>query len=149
MPTINRLSPIIPSGGLQIPVYSADQGDARRVSLNDLLAWFAENFASPEMAANVYVPSAGFSLAVPTTGANQWMLFQPGGTLATGAITLPLNTQTPDGMEVLITSTQQVTSFTVNLNGATAANGAPTALSANGFYKLRFVQAQNSWYRIG
>ena len=35
------------------------------------------------------------------------------------------------------------------LNGASNAFGAPTTLAANGYARLRFVQAQNSWYRIG
>jgi len=76
------------------------------------------------------------------------MLIQPAGTLAAGTITLPLNTQTPDGMEVLITTTQQITAFTLALNGASASYGDPTTLAAEDFFRMRFVQSTNSWYRI-
>jgi hypothetical protein len=77
------------------------------------------------------------------------MLLQPAGTLATGTITLPLNTGTPDGTQLLVTTTQIITAFTLALNGAAAAFGAPTTLSANAFFTMRFYQATNSWYRIG
>jgi hypothetical protein len=77
------------------------------------------------------------------------MILQPAGTLAAGTITLPLNTGTPNGTEVLVTSTQIITSFTLALNGATAAFGAPTTLAANAFFRMRFYQSTNSWYRIG
>lgn len=137
------------SSGEQLPVYSPTNGDARRVSIGTLLDYFEQTFASPTLATNVYTPGTGFNLAVPTpVAAQQWMLIQPAGTLATGTITLPLNTQTPNGTEVLITSTQIITTFTLALNGASSAFGAPTTLAANAFFRMRFVQATNSWYRI-
>lgn len=137
------------TGGDQFAIYSPNNGDARRLPVSALLAYFQQTFAAPTLATNVYTPGTGFSISVPTpVSQQQWMLLQPAGTLASGTITLPLNTATPDGTEVLITSTQIVTSLTIGLNGAAAANGAPTTLSANGFARMRFVQAQNSWYRI-
>ena len=63
-------------------------------------------------------------------------------------VTLPLNTLTPDGTEVLITTTQQITAFTLALNGAAAGFGDPTTLAAEDFFRMRFYQATNSWYRI-
>lgn len=150
MPTINQL-PLLAqvSPGDQVPVYSPNNGDARRLPVSALLQYFQQTFASPTLATNVYTPGTGFNVAVPTpVAAQQWMLIQPAGTLALGTITLPLNTQTPDGTEVLVTTTQQITGFTLALNGATAAYGAPSTLAAGGFFRMRFVQATNSWYRI-
>ena len=150
MPTINQL-PLLAqvSPGAQVPVYSPNNGDARRLPVSSLLAYFQQTFASPTLATNVYTPGTGFNVAVPTpVAAQQWMLIQPAGTLALGTITLPLNTQTPDGTEVLVTTTQQITGFTLALNGATAAYGAPSTLAAEDFFRMRFVQATNSWYRI-
>lgn len=150
MPTINQL-PLLAqvSPGDQVPVYSPNNGDARRLPVSSLLQYFQQTFASPTLATNVYTPGTGFNVAVPTTvAAQQWMLIQPAGTLALGTITLPLNTQTPDGTEVLVTTTQQITGFTLALNGATAAYGAPSTLAAEDFFRMRFVQATNSWYRI-
>lgn len=150
MPQINQL-PLLGqvSPGDQVPVYSPNNGDARRLPVSALLAYFQQTFASPTLATNVYTPGAGFNVAVPTPVAQQqWMLIQPAGTLAAGTVILPLNTQTPDGTEVLITTTQQITSFTLALNGASAAYGDPTTLAAEDFFRMRFVQATNSWYRI-
>ena len=150
MPYINQL-PLLNqvSAGDQIPVYTPNNGDARRLPISQLLQFFQKTFASPTLATNVYTPGTGFNVAVPTpVAAQQWMLIQPAGTLALGTITLPLNTQTPDGTEVLVTTTQQITGFTLALNGATAAYGAPSTLAAEDFFRMRFVQSTNSWYQI-
>jgi hypothetical protein len=149
MPTINQL-PLLSqvSAGDQLPVYSPNNGDARRLPMSALLSYFQQQFASPTMAVNLYVPTTGFNIASPTPVAEQqWILLQPAGTLASGTVTLPLNTSTPDGTEILVTTTQIITTFSVGLNGATAAFGAPTTLAANAFFRLRRYAATNSWYR--
>jgi hypothetical protein len=150
MPYINQLPLLmVASPGDQIPVYTPNNGDARRLPIGALLQYFQQTFASPTLATNVYTPGTGFNLPVPTPVAQQqWMLIQPAGTLATGSVTLPLNTSTPDGTEVLITTTQQITAFTLNANGASQLYGAPSTLAAQDFFRMRFVQATNSWYRI-
>jgi hypothetical protein len=150
MPYINQLPLLVQaSPGDQIPVYTPNNGDARRLPISALLAYFQQTFASPTLATNVYTPGTGFNLAVPTpVSQQQWMLIQPAGTLATGTVTLPLNTGTPDGTEVLITTTQQITAFTLGANGASQLYGAPSTLAAQDFFRMRFVQSTNSWYRI-
>jgi|Laugresbdmm110sn_2_1035109.scaffolds.fasta_scaffold00694_6 hypothetical protein len=150
MPTINQL-PVLStiSSGDQLPVYSPNNGDARRTSIGSLLTFFQQSFASPTLAVNLYVPGSGFNITVPTPVSNdQWMLLQPAGTLATGTITLPLNTGVPDGTSVLITTTQEITSLTIALNGATAIYGGVTFLGAGTATAIRFYQPTNSWYQI-
>ena len=151
MPTINQLAGLSQvSGGDLLPIYVPNNGDARKVSVTQLLTYFQSSFAAPTVATNLYTPVAGFNVTVPTpVSEQQWMLLQPAGTLATGTITLPLNTGTPDGTQLLVTTTQIITAFTLALNGAAAAFGAPTTLAANAFFTMRFYQATNSWYRIG
>jgi hypothetical protein len=151
MPTINQLSGISQvSGGDLLPVYVSNNGDARKVSITQLLQYFQQTFASPTVSTNLYTPATGFNVTVPTpVSEQQWMIIQPAGTLAAGTITLPLNTGVPDGTEVIITTTQIITSFTLAVNGASNAYGAPTTLAANAFFTMRFYQATNSWYRIG
>ena len=137
------------SAGDQLAVYAPNTGDARRLPMSALLTFFQQQFASPTMATNLYTPGTGFNIAAPTpVSQQQWILIQPAGTLATGTVTLPLNTSTPDGTEILITTTQQVTAFTLALNGAAAAFGDPSTLAAEDFFRMRFYQATNSWYRI-
>jgi hypothetical protein len=150
MPTINQL-PVLNtiSSGDQLPVYSPNNGDARRTSIGSLLTFFQQSFASPTLSVNLYVPGSGFNITVPTpVSQNQWMLLQPAGTLTTGTITLPLNTGVPDGTTVLITTTQEITSLTIALNGASAIFGAVTSLGAGCAAVYRFYQPTNSWYNI-
>jgi hypothetical protein len=150
MPTINQL-PVLStiSSGDQLPVYSPNNGDARRTSIGSLLTFFQQSFASPTLAVNLYVPATGFNITVPTPVAEQqWMLLQPASVLASGTITLPLNTGVPDGTELLITSTQEITVFAIALNGATAIFGAVNTISGGAALRFRFYQATNSWYNI-
>jgi hypothetical protein len=150
MPYINQLPLLmVASPGDQIPVYTPNNGDARRLPIGALLEYFQATFASPTMATNLFTPGTGFNITVPTpVSQQQWILFQPAGTLAAGTLTLPLNTQTPDGTEVLITSTQTITAFTIVLNGAAAIFGGITTLQAGTAARFRFYQSTNSWYNI-
>ena len=150
MPTINQLAGISQvSGGDQLPIYVPNNGDARKVSVNQLLQYFQTTFAAPTVATNLYTPGTGFNITVPTpVSEQQWMVIQPAGTLVAGTITLPLNTGTPDGTQVLVTTTQQITTFTLALNGSANVYGAPSTLAAQDFFTMRFYQATNSWYRV-
>jgi len=144
LPLLAQASP-----GDQLAVYAPNTGDARRLPMSALLTFFQQQFAAPTMATNLYTPGTGFNIAAPTpVSQQQWILIQPAGTLATGTVTLPLNTSTPDGTEILITTTQQVTAFTLALNGAAAAYGDPGTLAADDLFRMRFYQPTNSWYRI-
>jgi len=150
MPTINQL-PVLNtiSSGDQLPVYSPNNGDARRTSIGSLLTFFQQTFASPTLSVNLFVPGNGFNITVPTpVSEQQWMLLQPAGTLATGTITLPLNTGVPDGTTVIISSTQEITSLTIALNGAAAIYGAVTTLAAGAATEIRYYQPTNSWYAL-
>lgn len=150
MPYINQL-PLLTqvSAGDQIPVYTPNNGDARRMPVSQLLAYFQQSFAAPTLSTQLAVPGTGFNIAIQTpVSQQQWLILQPAGTLAAGTVTLPLNTQTPDGTEVLITTTQQITVFTLAANGAAALYGDPSTLAAEDFFRMRFVQSTNSWYRI-
>lgn len=150
MPNINQLSGLSQfSNGDLLPVYSQNNGDARKASVGQLLQFFQQQFSSPSLSVQLVTPGTGFNVAVGAASSDQqWLLIQPAGTLATGTVTLPLSTQTPDGTELLITTTQQITAFSLGLNGAAAAYGAPSTLAAEDFFRMRFYDATNSWYRI-
>lgn len=146
LPLLSQASP-----GDQLAVYAPNTGDARRLPMSALLAYFQQQFAAPTMSTTLSVPATGFSIAVPTpVSQQQWLLLQPAGALASGTITLPLNTSTPDGTEVLVTTTQTITTLNIGLNGASALNGVTSggSLTAAAPFRIRFYQATNSWYRI-
>lgn len=150
MANINQLSQLnTVSAGDLLAVYSQSNGDARKLAISSLLAYFQQTFAAPTFATQAATPTTGFNIAVQQVSSSTWLLLTPAGTLATGTITLPLNSVTPDGQELLVTSTQVITALSVSLNGAAAANGFPTTLAANGFFRMRYRQADNSWYRVG
>ena len=65
MAYINQLPLLmVASPGDQIPVYTPNNGDARRLPIGALLTFFQQNFASPTLATNVYTPGTGFNVAV-------------------------------------------------------------------------------------
>jgi hypothetical protein len=150
MPYINQLPLLMQaSPGDQIPVYTPNNGDARRLPISALLDYFQKTFASPTLSVNLFVPGSGFNITVPTpVSQQQWVLLQPAGPLASGTITLPLNTGVPDGTELLITTTQTITAFTIALNGAAAIYGNVSTLTAGSAVRYRFYQSTNSWYNI-
>lgn len=150
MPQINQLASISQvSGANQIPVYDTNNGDARKMSVSSLLTYFQTSFASPTVSTNLFTPGDGFNITVPTpVSEQQWMILQPAGTLASGTITLPLNTGVPDGTEVLITSTQIITTCTIALNGAAQIFDNISTLAAGSSIRYRYYLSTNSWYNI-
>lgn len=154
MPTINQLSAADEvSGADQVPIYQAANGDARKASIS-LIAAYIQELLTPAQGEETqyYAPGAtGFSVTIAPTldGGSVYLLMTPGGAYAAGTIVLPALATCEDGQEVLVTSRQAVTALTVSGNGAVAVNGAPTALTANAFFRMRYDGITQSWYRIG
>lgn len=148
---INELSAVTSlSVGDLLAIWNTSNGDTRKASLSALLTFVQENFASPEFTRQSSSPSAtAFTVQVSDTGNNTWMILIPLGAYAAGTITLPALANCLDGQEIMVTCTQAVTSLTVDGNGAIAVNGAPTDLAANDYFKLRFDDTTQSWYRVG
>jgi hypothetical protein len=153
MPTINELTSVDEVfAGDQVPVYSSDNGDARKASLSVLAAYiqtlltagggYMTQYAAPNASGSNTLIDPG------EDGDSVFLLLTPTGTFAAATITLPVKAECQDGQEVLVSCTQIVTALTVAGNGATV-NGAPTTLAANGFFKLRFDGVYDAWYRIG
>lgn len=144
-----RLSRIdtISSGDL-FTMASGDNGDYRLASLTTVLNWIKLAFASPDPVEQIVVPTNGFTQVVRQDGTSTWLILRPAGTLATGTITLPLNTLATDGQLVIVNSTAAITTFTVGANGATAVYGDPATMAAEATFTLKFNSTTNSWYRI-
>lgn len=151
MPTINQLSSITTvSGSDLIPVYSQSNGDSRKISVTNLLAYFRSNLTAPEFSTQYASPSAtAFTIAVNDSSDNTFLVLAPLAVYADGAITLPAVANCIDGQEVLVCSSQVVTAFVVNGNGAVDVIGSPTALTAGGFFRLRFDATYSIWHRVG
>lgn len=135
-----------------VALFSALLGNDARATLGVLLAWlqaqitdaggYLTQYAAPLTGGNVLVAPA-------TSGSSTYLILTPAGTLASLTITLPAKASCVDGQEVLVSCTQILTALTVSPNGAAAANGAPTTLAANGFFRMRYDGVIGTWYRIG
>ena len=129
-------------------VFSTSNGDSRKLSFNNFLTWLNTNFARQDYLATIVVPTNGFTETVTDDGLSRWLLLRPAGTLATGTIVLPSNSNATDGQEILVTTTQEITALTVSGNGATEVNGEPSTLTAGDKFTLRFNSLTDSWYAI-
>jgi len=151
MSTINQLSAIdVLSGSESIPVYSPSNGDIRRISASNMRIFMQEgNNALVDKTTQYAAPSAtGFSVAITDSSASIWLILTPGAGYAAGTIVLPALANCEDKQEVLVNCTQAITTLTINGNGSTV-TGAPTAMTANSFFRLRFDDVTNVWYRVG
>lgn len=151
MPEINRLpaSDVLQGGDL-FPVYIQANGDARKVSASVLLDFLKQNLGQVDFVTqSVVVASSGFNVQVTSNGGNIWLIMNLTAAFVDGIITLPPLAEVIDGQEVLVYCTRQVTNFSIDGNGAVAVNGAPSSLSADSSFTLRFNIAANSWYKTG
>lgn len=151
MATINQLSAVSSSeitANSLLALYDNSNGDARKMSLTAFLSWLNGNFARQDYITTIATPGDGFTETVTQDGLNRWILLRPTGALATGTVVLPAPSVASDGQEVLITTTLQITSFTVNGNGATAVYGAPSTFAAEDAVTFRFNALTDSWYKV-
>jgi hypothetical protein len=144
MTNINQLSTISTlQGGDLIAVWASNNGDSRKASITALMDYVNANVTTVTQNTQYAAPAAtGFSVTVNT--GNVWLIMTPVSTYATGSIVLP--TGATDKDTVTVNCTQIVTSLTVS-SGATIV-GAPTTLSANGFFTMRYDGVTSTWYRV-
>lgn len=151
MPTINQLSTVdtLSSGDL-FPVYVSSEGDARKASATTVREFVLANASIADDKITQYAaPSAtGFTVTILNGSDSIWLILLPTAGFAAGTITLPAVANCVDKQELLVNSTQAVTTLTIGGNGATV-TGAPTTLAANGFFRLRFDGLAKVWYRVG
>ncbi len=147
MTTINQLSTISTlTSGDKLVVWSNDNGDSRKASLNTLLDFFAANFASPAFTTVIAAPTlSGFNYQMTPYTTDVWLILNPTGVFAAGTITLPATADCFDGQTIIVASSQLITTLTLAGNGSTLV-GAPTTIGVGGFFQLRFNALQSTWY---
>ena len=128
-------------------VYSSSANDGRLIPYADFVEALASTtnsnitqYSSPS--------STGFSVAINDSYQNVWLILQPTGTLAAGTLVLPSSANVIDNQEIIVNSTNQVTTLTISGNGSTD-TGAPSTISANGYFKLKYNSTVTTWYRVG
>jgi len=131
-------------------IWDAENSDWRLSTLANILALFnttneTTDVSIQEPNSQYSAPLTGFTVAITDNNEDTHLILTPAGTLATGTITLPSVLR--DKQLVIVNSTQEITALTVDGNGATVV-GAPTTLSANGYFTLKYDLTVDSWYRI-
>jgi hypothetical protein len=96
------------------------------------------------MAASVQTPTTGFSITVPDD--MDLLVLNPAGSLLAGTVTLPANPEDLDAVE--ITSTQTITTLTVNANtGQTISGGGALSVSMTTGLSWRYIASLAKWVR--
>ena len=148
MPTINQLTAVdtVTASDL-LPIWSSTDGDARKASAATLKTYLTGGVSVNDgLVTQAASPAAtGFNVAVPVAGT--WLILTPVAVYATGTITLPFFDDVEGGQIVQVNCSQAVTALTVNGNGASVI-GAPTALTANSFFTMRYRADTLAWYRV-
>lgn len=132
--------------------FDTSNSDTRKFSVSALTTYttglFAGNISG--YTTQYSAPSAtGFTVAITDIGSDVHLILTPTAGFAAGTITLPAVANCKDGQRVLVNCTQAITTLTVNGNGATSVIGAPTTISANGYFTLKYDSVTKNWYRIG
>ena len=136
----------------KLAIFSTLLGTDAAATLATLATWLQSQLtASSGLVTQYSAPAAtGFSVQVApaSTGGSVYLLLTPAAGYAAGTITLPAQASCIDCQEVLVSCTQSIGTLTIAGNGSTV-TGAPTAISANGFFRLRFDGVFKAWYRAG
>lgn len=152
MPTINQLTAVDElTGSDLIPIYSQSNGDARKASMT-LLAEFVKStiVVADDKITQYAAPSVnGATIQVNDDSSSVWLIVTPANTFAAGTIKLPAVTNCGDRQEILVNYANGVAALTIDGNGATMIVGAPTTMTANSFFRLRFDAVMKTWYRVG
>jgi hypothetical protein len=152
MTDINQLSTsdTLTAGDL-LPIWRTNNSDTRKTSLTALQAFMQANltFSAGQFVVQYAAPAAtSFTVALLANTNNQWLILTPLAAYAAGTITFPLLSSVADNQEILIFSTQTVTTLTLSGNGASIV-GAPTGISQNGALRFKFNSLASTWYVIG
>ncbi len=152
MTTINRLTRTdTVSAGDVVPVYVQNQGDARGASMTVISDFVLSNIeiSGTDFVTQYALPAAtGFSVQVNDTSENTHLIISPTGSFATGTIVLPTFAKLIEGLQVMVTITQPLAALTITPSGSTII-GAPTGLTTNQSFILKYDSASTTWYMVG
>lgn len=126
-----------------------DSGQDYKYQSSALVSYVSANINVTDNKETQYAsPSAtGFSVSINDNSNSAWLLLTPLAGYAAGTIVLPALNNCVDKQEIIVNTTQAVTTLTINANGAQVV-GAPTTLAANAYFTLRFDKLFSTWYRV-
>jgi hypothetical protein len=126
-------------------LFSQKYGGDAALTLTILKDYMDTQIGRDELVTQYSAPSAtGFTVTI--SAVNTWLPLAPAAEYATGTIVLPAGV---DRAEILVNTTQAVTALTVTPASGEFVTGAPTGLAQYGFFRLRFDEVADTWYRVG
>jgi len=131
-----------------VPMYLQANGFAEYGLLDSLVEYVKQTITAPTFDTTINVPVNGFDLTMTADSNNQWLCLRPAGTLATGTVRVPAKGTAGDGQEIIISSTETITSLTVDDNGATAISGTITTIDADSPIRLKYNTNTDTWYKV-
>lgn len=153
MATINQYPTLeVITGSELLPTFDSTNSDTRKMSISALSSYIASNISAniSGYTTQYSAPSAsGFSVNITDAQKNIHLILTPASAYAVGTIVLPLASNCADGQMVMVNCTQAITTFNITANGATSVIGAPSTISANQYFTIKFDKPTNNWYRVG
>jgi hypothetical protein len=132
-----------------VVIWSANNQDYRGVAINVLKEAIKSELGNQSsLLIQHFNPNADFTLNIENHEVGTYLILNPSVSITTGSIKLPERYSVTDGQVLLVACAQQVNNFSVDGNNALVI-GAPNALAANGFFKLKYDKLSNTWYRVG
>lgn len=132
--------------------FDVSNSDTRKFSVSALYTYIANRF-SINMSGYVTQYSTpatnGFSVSITEASRDTHLILTPIATFTSGTIVLPLASTLNDGQRLLVNCTQAITTLTISNNGAASVIGAPTTISANDFFTLKYDKVTSTWFRVG
>ena len=136
-----------------LPLFRSNNFDSGKGSVSLLQTYMQDNltFTQSTLFTEYSSPLTGstVTLGAEQAGSNIHLIITPAATIAALTLKLPAFAGVVDKEEVVVNTTQTITTLTVDANGATAVIGAPSTLSANEFFRLKYDVLMKTWYRIG
>lgn len=134
-----------------VVIWSANNQDYRGVPVDLLIEKIQESIKKvdyPPIHIQHFNPNADFTLDIENHEVGTYLILNPSTSITTGSIKLPERYSVNDGQVLLVACAQQVNNFSADGNNALVI-GAPNALAASGFFKLKYDKLSNTWYRVG
>ena len=132
-----------------VVIWSGDNGDFRGVPLDVLKEAIKPELGNQSsLLVQHFNPNGDFTLNIENHEIGTYLILNPSVSITTGSIKLPERYTVTDGQVLLVACAQQVNNFSIDGNNALVI-GAPNALAANGFFKLKYDKLSNTWYRVG
>lgn len=158
--TINQLSSISAfSSDDQLLTTSSSNNDVKnRLPVNSLLDYAQDNFTfDPErqyfqdyITQYLEVEGDSFNVQVNSpdrNNGNVHLIITGDEAISTGTITFPPKEVLIDQQEILVNSTQPISTLTIDTNGVVNIAGDLTSLGENGFFMFMYNEGQDIWLR--